>query len=144
MQKTALESQEETRGGWKSFLAAHPSPSNLACPTTTRSRWQPQPRYLLLNAIMEQKSYHQTFFLWFQIWTSFHNSKVKAFSLNFASDFPGTTENVLCIRYIPTVQPHWVHFPRAITRAWVDLLGRLWYILVEEGLPFFLRYHGPI
>ena len=46
--------------------------------------------------------------------------------------------------YIPTVQPHWVHFPRAITRAWVGLLGRLWYILVEEGLPFFLRYRGPI
>ena len=45
---------------------------------------------------------------------------------------------------LPTVQPHWVHFPRAITRAWVGLLGRLWYILVEEGLTFFLRYHGPI
>ena len=45
---------------------------------------------------------------------------------------------------IPTVPPHWIHFARAITGAWVGLLGRLWYILVEEGLTFFLRYHGPI
>ena len=47
-------------------------------------------------------------------------------------------------RYIPTVPPHWIHFVMAITGAWVGLLGRLWYILVEEGLPFLLRYHGPI
>ena len=45
---------------------------------------------------------------------------------------------------IPTVQPHWLHFARAITRPWVGLLGWLWYILVEEGLQFFLRYSGPI
>ena len=46
--------------------------------------------------------------------------------------------------YIPTVQPHWIHFARAITRPWVGQLGSLWYILVEEGLQFFLRYSGPI
>ena len=45
---------------------------------------------------------------------------------------------------IPTVQPHWIHFARAITRPWVGQLGSLWYILVEEGLQFFLRYSGPI
>ena len=49
------------------------------------------------------------------------------------------------IKYsIPTVPPHWIHFARAITGAWVGLLCRLWYILVEIDLPFFLRYHGPI
>ena len=46
--------------------------------------------------------------------------------------------------YIPTVQPHLIHFARAITLAWVGLLGSLWYILVEEDLKFFLRYHGSI
>ena len=46
--------------------------------------------------------------------------------------------------FIPTVQPHWLHFARAITRPWVGLLGRLWYILVEEDLTIFLRYNGPI
>ena len=48
------------------------------------------------------------------------------------------------LQYIPTVQPHLIHFARAITLAWVGLLGSLWYILVEEDLKFFLRYHGSI
>ena len=47
-------------------------------------------------------------------------------------------------KYIPTVQPHLIHFARAITLAWVGLLGSLWYILVEEDLKFFLRYHGSM
>ena len=45
---------------------------------------------------------------------------------------------------LQTVQEHLIPFWRAITRPWVGQQGRLWYILVEEGLKFFLRYGGPI
>ena len=94
MQKTALESQEETRGGWKSFLAAHPSLSNLAGPTTTRSRWQPKCYH------GEYKSY-QTFKYGPSTTTSFQNSKVKAIFFEFGLLISlGRCENVLCIRYI--------------------------------------------
>ena len=44
---------------------------------------------------------------------------------------------------IPTVPPHWSYFARATARPWVGHLGCFGYILVEEGLGFFLRYCGP-
>ena len=40
---------------------------------------------------------------------------------------------------IQTVQEHLIPFWRAITRPWVGQQGRLWYILVEEGLKFFFE-----
>ena len=42
-----------------------------------------------------------------------------------------------------TVPPHWSYFARATARPWVGHLGCFGYILVEEGLGFFLRYCGP-
>ena len=43
---------------------------------------------------------------------------------------------------LPTVPPHSRHFARATARPWVGHLGCFEYILVKEGLGFFLRYCG--